>query len=214
LRPVPDHITHTKPAPLICTMNSCSLKHHSHSSRASSRAAQRAGGSGSCRLPHQSINWRARPPPCRRLSHRPTASASHQPAPTAAACDSAHHDPQQQRWRVRRATRADADVVGRVCGEAFGSGALPGVEDSAAIQRLEERYAAAITKEVAEKLRSALDVKDKVGSPWPCGSVAQRRPTPQTLPRAASLHPLHPTGAINYPRPPHCNTAKPLTGHA
>jgi hypothetical protein len=73
-----------------------------------------------------------------------------------------HAHDQPRRWRVRRATARDADAVGRICGQAFGVGALPGMQDNPSVRKLEGRYAVAIEKDVAEKLRAALAVKDKV----------------------------------------------------
>ena len=45
--------------------------------------------------------------------------------------------------------------------QAFGAGALPGLGDNPAVQQLEERYAAAIRREVAGKLREALALKER-----------------------------------------------------
>jgi hypothetical protein len=82
------------------------------------------------------------------------------------------HEKQQQqqgqdgptrRVRVRLARAADADHVADICAEAFGDGSLsemlPG---SPLAARLEARYADAIRREIAGKLREALATRDRV----------------------------------------------------
>jgi hypothetical protein len=71
--------------------------------------------------------------------------------------------------------------------QSFGIGALPGLQSNPSVQQLEERYAAAIRREVAEKLREALAAKEQVPGREPGGRAARLR---RQLPRATTPRPL------------------------
>ncbi|KAF5836785.1 acyl-CoA N-acyltransferase [Dunaliella salina] len=61
-------------------------------------------------------------------------------------------------YRVRYGRLPDVEGVAHVCGEAFGSGNFPGLNNPE-LDALEERYMASIAKGVREKLQSALERK-------------------------------------------------------
>lgn len=88
-------------------------------------------------------------------------AAADDAAAAAAAPQTTTPPPRRRRWRVRSAT-ADADfgAAGAICGASFGNGALPGVaEANPWVGELEGRYASAIERDVAEKLRAAVAAK-------------------------------------------------------
>lgn len=65
-------------------------------------------------------------------------------------------------FQIRTCGPADAEAIGSICAEAFAFGNFPDLDGNELIEQIEFDYAESIRKEIAEKLRSALQKKQQV----------------------------------------------------